>query len=243
MIYLLVFFVELGGLYFISRVVTQKLFTFFLLLFRHRSIAVSIVTAILFPGTIVHELAHLFTAEILGVRTGKLTLVPESIEEADIKTGSVQIAQTDVFRRYAIGLAPVFWGMFILTALSYFLPSVWKQTLFDGQNGQLFSQGSLYIFLAMSYALFAISNSMFSSPEDLRGFLPFLITIGILTGAAYFAGIRFMLTGQALDIFTGIVTSLAQSIGIVLALNIMLLLLLHVWVDMIGKLFSVRLVT
>lgn len=233
--YLLIFFVELGGLYFISRALTQKLFTFFLLIFRHRSIAVSIVTAILFPGTIVHELAHLFTAEILGVRTGKLTLVPESIEETDIKTGSVQIAQTDVFRRYVIGLAPVFWGLIILTALSYLIPQVWQRTLFDLQNGQLLLQGSFYILLTIHYILFTVSNSMFSSPEDLKGFLPFLITIGILIGAGYLAGIRFMLTGQAFEVATTIVVSLVQSIGTVLALNVILLLLLQLLIDLVFR--------
>ncbi|MBI4064767.1 hypothetical protein HY409_00150 [Candidatus Gottesmanbacteria bacterium] len=236
MIYLLGFLVELGGLYFISRVVTQKLFTFFLLLFRHRSIAVSIVTVILFPGTIVHELAHLFTAEILGVRTGKLTLVPESIEEADIKTGSVQIAKTDVFRRYAIGLAPLFVGLTTLVALSYivfqqFNPSTWLRA------------GNITILtIVLMYLIFAISNSMFSSPEDLKGFLPFLITIGILVGAAYFAGIRFMLTGQALEVTNTIVFSLVGSIGIVLALNVLLLLLLRLLIDLMGKFFHRRVI-
>src|SRR5260221_6045484 len=112
-----VLLLELCALYFLSRWVTQAIFTLFLLFFRIRSVALSLLLVLEFPGTVIHELAHLFTAEVLGVRTGKLTLEPESIRGESIKAGSVMIAQSDPFRRYAIGLAPVFVGIFVLTAI------------------------------------------------------------------------------------------------------------------------------
>ena len=72
-------FAELTALYFLSRWLTKKLYFFFLLVFKVRSVAISGVTLLLFPGTVIHELSHLFTAEILGVPTGKLNLVPEGV--------------------------------------------------------------------------------------------------------------------------------------------------------------------
>src|SRR5947209_5745118 len=105
---LLAIIAELIGIYVLSRALTQTIFNLTYLLTRARSIAVTLITLLNFPGTVIHELAHLFTAEILGVHTGKLSLVPESIAEPNIKAGSVMIAATDPFRRYAIGLAPVF---------------------------------------------------------------------------------------------------------------------------------------
>src|SRR3989337_2674203 len=92
---------ELIALYVLSQSLTQAVFELTVLVFRARSVGITIVTLLTFPGTVVHELSHLFTAEVLGVRTGKLTLVPENIREEEVKAGSVMIADTDPFRRYA----------------------------------------------------------------------------------------------------------------------------------------------
>lgn len=229
---LVVVFAELTGLYFLARMLTQKIFVFLLTIFRDRSVAISFTTVLLFPGTIIHELAHLFTAEILGVRTGKLTLVPESIEGNEIKTGSVAIAHSDPFRRYVIGFAPVLWGLLALVALAYLATS---PRYSSGEAGAQYS----YITILYFYLMFAVSNSMFTSSEDTKGFLPFALTLAALIGATYFAGLRFMLTGQALEIANKILLSLAQSMGIVLAINILLLLILQVLVDLIKKIKNV----
>lgn len=191
---------ELIFLYFLSRWVTKSLYTLFLLLFRARSVAISILLLLQFPGTVIHELAHLFTAEILGVRTGKLTLVPESIREADIRSGSVAIAETDPFRRYAIGLAPLVWGIITLGATAYFLQSQQDEVL----------QG-----IAL-YFLFAISNSMYPSPIDLKGFWPFALTLGLFIAVGYFLGLR-------IPIPTEVLATLTNSLQLVIALNFALL--------------------
>ena len=101
---------ELIGLYLLSQTLIQAVYDLTMLITRSRAAGVTVVSLLTFPGTVVHELSHLFTAEVLGVHTGKLTLVPENIQEADVKAGSVMIAQSDPFRRYIIGLAPIFPG-------------------------------------------------------------------------------------------------------------------------------------
>ena len=206
MILLLLLFTELFILFFISQRLTQSIFDLCILLFRVRSVAITIITILNFPGTVIHELSHLFTAELLGVRTGKLTLVPESIQTDEVKAGSVMIASSDPFRRYVIGLAPIVTGLVSITALSYFLSQ---------QYYPITILTILYFYL-----LLAISNAMFSSTEDLKGFLPFIITLGIMTGAAYFAGFRVGITGPALSVAIKILDALTKSLGIVLALNI-----------------------
>lgn len=203
----LILIAQLVLLYFLSRVVSKSLFVLFLLVFRARSVAISLLLALTFPGTVIHELAHLFTAEILRVPTGKLTLVPESIRDAHIKSGSVAIAETDPFRRYAIGLAPLVWGMIVLTAIAYFLPTV----------------SSPYFFVLIAYLLFSISNSMFSSPEDLKGFLPFALVVGLFVAAGYYLGIRFELTGTLLYAAIRTLATLTDSLTIVLLVNVGLL--------------------
>ncbi len=214
---------EVIALYFLSRWLTQSLFTLFMLLFRARSVAISILLVLQFPGTVIHELAHLFTAEILRVPTGKLTLVPETIRDSEIRSGSVSIAETDPFRRYAIGLAPISAGLLTLTAIAYFLP-----------------QTSGWIYWGLCYLMFAISNSMYSSPQDLKGFMPFAIVVGLFVAAGFFLGLRITLTGQVLEIAMSTLATLTSTIQMVLLVNIALLGISWGLTQLLFKLFGIR---
>jgi hypothetical protein len=226
MILLLLLFAELFFLFFLSQRLTQSVFDLCILLFRSRSVAITIITIINFPGTVIHELSHLFTAEILGVRTGKLTLVPDFIQKDQIKAGSVMIAATDPFRRYLIGLAPMVTGLVAISALSYSLFTI---------PYSLFTYGILYL-------LFAVSNAMFSSTEDLKGFIPFIITLGIMAAGAYVAGFRVGITGPALSVSVQIFDALTKSLGIVLALNSAGLLIAKLLISLTEKLTRRKLV-
>jgi len=230
MILLLLLFGELVLLYLLAQGLTQSVYDLVYLVTRARSVAVTVVMLLNFPGTVIHELSHLFTAEILGVHTGKLTLVPESIQSDEIKAGSVMIAHSDPFRRYAIGLAPVFWGMTAIAALSYVLfnPNVLP---FDPNYIQIFD-------VIIVYFLLAVSNSMFSSPEDVRGFIPFAIALGAIFGAAYLAGVRIGLIGAISSFATTIVDGLTKSLGLVLIINIVGLLVNYFLIFILGRLLK-----
>ncbi len=238
---------ELVILYFLSRWLSERMFMFFLLLTRSRPAAISFLLVLEFPGTAIHELSHLFTAEILGVRTGKLSLEPESIRTdpstalgTSITSGSVMIAETDPFRRYAIGLAPVFIGILALTAISYFTPGL--VTSVFSSHITFYQNPDFYWLLLVGYCLFAISNTMFSSPADLKGFIPFCIVLTVFVVAFYFTGIRIVLTGFMLEEITKIMTTLVNSLGIVLVINMGLLLLMWTLKHLIEKLLHLRIV-
>ncbi len=200
----------------LSSLVIASLFRLLYRISHHKHFSLSVLTVLLFPGTIIHELSHLFVAEILGVRTGKLTLIPEGLDEreelegGEIRAGSVAVAKTDPFRRSAIGVAPVVAGIGVLTALSYLLQT-------NNTNA---------ITIIIYYIMFAVSNSMFSSREDMKGVVPLLLTLALFAAAAYAAGLRIGLTGQALVVAGNIVSSLVSSLGMVLAVNGVILIAL-----------------
>lgn len=221
-LFILLILAELTTLYVISRRLTQNLFIAVFLLTKSRPVGIGFLSFLFFPGTVIHELAHLFTAEVLGVRTGGLTLVPEGIEQKEVRTGSVAIAQTDPIRRAIIGIAPVFTGLGMLGVLSYFIPGLWEQSRLDAGNGILFSQFSVYGLFLSLYALFAVSNSMFSSPEDLDGFWPVVVVIALLATAAYIAGVRITFTDTTLLTVTTFFQTVALTLGYVAGLNIIL---------------------
>lgn len=203
---------ELCLLSLLSRKLTQGLYVLFFRISGSKTIAMTTLIILLFPGTVVHELAHLFVAEVLRVPTGKLTLVPESLDGEDIKAGGVAIAKTDPLRRTLIGLAPVYVGVIVLAVISYFI----RHSLAASQESVL---QNAFLF----YLLFSISNSMFSSKEDMKGVIPFTITVCIFAAAAYIAGFRVGLTGELLAKTLSVAETLVRSLGIVLGVNLVVL--------------------
>lgn len=212
---------ELTLLYFISVRVIQVIYSLIYYLFHSRPAGMSVVSFLFFPGTVVHELSHLFTAEILGVRTGHLTLVPESIDSTDVKTGSVAIASTDPFRRSLIGIAPLLVGVIVLATLSY----VYNVQFVNNKMAT-----SVYYYL-----IFSISNSMFSSKEDMKGVWPVILLLGLVAIAAYWVGFRAELTGQMLEIASRITDIMFRSLTLVLIMNGIILLLFSILIDLIRK--------
>jgi hypothetical protein len=241
MILLIILIIELLALYILSRRVTQAVYTLLLIIFRTRTIALPILLVLEFPGTVVHELAHLFTAGILGVRTGKLSLEPENIRDEHVKAGSVAIAETDPFRKYAIGLAPIVWGLVILTAIAYFLPDLASKG--EALTGSPFWKNpSFYLLLGAGYFMFAISNTMFSSSTDLSGFAPFALVLSIFLAIFYFLGLRITLTGSMLTVAVQILTTLTKSLAVVIGINAGLLAVTWVITAVIMKLLRVRVI-
>lgn len=195
--------------------------TLFITLFRSRRIAISLITALYLPGTIIHELAHLIVAEVLRVKTAGISFTPEIEEqnhkETQVKLGHVQVAESDPIRKYLIGFAPIFAGIFFLSLLIWLFQHFWPQlTDLKLQVGFV---------LLIGYLLFSISNNMFSSKKDLEGFifiLPFLV---ILAVAIYWSGIRIDLAGKSLEIYTHTTLGLTKALGIVIGVNFVFLII------------------
>jgi len=243
---ILLLIAEFAGFYFLSRILLQRMYDVFLLISRSPSVTLSVVTAILFPGTVIHELSHLFVAEILGVRAGSLSLTPEvpsrgSIDKT-VRAGSVAIAETGPFRRAVIGVAPIIVGLIVLTALSLQMTAQASRVASSGFH-TLFSNTSFYLLILIFYVIFAVSNTMFSSKEDMKGFIPIVVSIALLIGLLYLTGIRITLTGQAFLLFQRIIQSLSRSLGVVLAVNGILLLITSVLIAVIEKITHKRLVS
>ena len=215
---------ELIILSYLSKRLTQLTYEVFRYFTRSRSAAISIMTLLLFPGTVVHELSHLFTAEILGVRTGKLTLVPESIDTEEIQSGSVAIAQTGPLRRTLIGTAPMTTGIIIVTIFSYFLPGWMDNAMFVTEMGSIVSWQLIQVILTI-YSIFVVSNTMFASKEDMKGVIPFLSAVIVIMIAIYVAGFRIGLPPMVGETISVIAQTLVRSLGIVIIVNLVFMLI------------------
>lgn len=165
-IFFAVFFTELLLLSFFSRLLTMSLAKLFYRFTRSRETIINILAIIFWPGTAVHELAHVITAGVLMVHVGNITLTPE-IDGEHITLGQAEVGKTDPFRQLLIGIAPVFWGLGII------IGSLWY---FSSQGGII-----LWQIVLLLYLVFVIANSMFASQKDMEGSLIiFLLIIAIL---------------------------------------------------------------
>jgi hypothetical protein len=183
MIPLFFLILSLTVLFLISYHLKINLYRLFYRLTKNHLLSVRLLALTLLPGTIIHEGSHLIAALALNVPTGQITIFPEiPREDTDsTKLGSLKMAQTDPFRHTLIGLAPFFFGIISIISifLLYFNLNLKSPGLdhFIG-NLQLSFQNNPAGFIFFSYLLFSVSNSMFSSAQDLvAAGLPFLSTL------------------------------------------------------------------
>ena len=178
MIFIGLFLLELGLLFFFSRLVTYSLSQLFFRLTRSQNATIQLLSFLFLPGIIVHELAHLLVAGLLFVPVGEIEFMPQ-IKDGGVKLGSVAIGKTDPIRRAIIGVAPVFVGLAIILGSLFYLSSA--QFVFIPFPWNI-------IFLV--YILFAIGSTMFSSRKDAEGLLEVLIVGAIILLTLYFIGFR-----------------------------------------------------
>ncbi len=225
MLSVILILIECILLYILSRKSVQGLYTMLVLVTGNNSISIAVITLLLFPGTVIHELSHLFTAEILGVRTGKLELSPEWIRgkpipgtRQEVTAGSVMIAKTGPFRRAAIGLAPFLVGLIATIALAWYVPVLYGQVPWKDGIPVLLHPASVGLVFAL-YGIGSVSSSMFSSSEDMKGVWPVLILLVLVIGALYLSGVRFNLTGHINTTFYSIIKYLTIILAGIIGLH------------------------
>jgi hypothetical protein len=179
------FIIFLIYIFYISRRITQLIYSSVILLTGNNKMAIAVLALILLPGTIIHELSHFVFATVLRVPTGKITVIPKIGEGGEIKTGQMEMAKTDPFRYSIIGMAPLISGLIII----YFTGKLFLQ---DNNFIKLISNFQLPTSYITLYLFFIISNTMFTSRKDLEGLkiagpiaILFLITLYI-TGVRIF---------------------------------------------------------
>jgi len=176
MLFVALFFAELIVLFVLSKILTKRLSSLIYRVTRNKSVTIYIMALLFFPGTLLHELAHFIMAGVLLVRVYTFELVPK-LEGDYVKLGSVSVAQSDIFRRFFIGIAPFLFGTFLLLSFLYYAVS---NSLFEN-----------YIFiLLMGYAAFEIGNTMFSSKKDMEGALELIGVVAFFVVVFYFIGLR-----------------------------------------------------
>jgi hypothetical protein len=134
-------------------------------------------------------------AKILGVPTGRISFIPESMQGNRLRLGFVETASTDILRDALIGTAPLLsGGLFVAYAgiVHLDLLSIWDGLSVGNINtawDALASSFAAQDFWLWFYLTATVSSTMFPSPSDRRAWLPVTLVVliifllGLLFGA------------------------------------------------------------
>ncbi|MCL4560652.1 MAG: hypothetical protein M1281_08565 [Chloroflexi bacterium] len=165
-----------------------------LLITRRPGITLLIFSLIFLPGVALHEISHFAAARLLGVRTGRLSLVPKLLPKGRLRMGFVETAPTDFLREALIGFAPLLVGGALIAFVGLnklAIEPVWTAlkagdwTAVGDGISRLPAKADFWLWF---YLLFAVSSTMFPSASDRRGWLPLGFSIILLLGLALLAG-------------------------------------------------------
>ena len=157
------------------------------LLTHDAEISVWLYALTLFPGVLLHESSHALMARLLGVRIGRLSILPRRVGKR-IQLGVVPVEETDIFRASLIGAAPLLAGAAAIFAIGHFSFGT-PEMVAALSNGDWLAalRGLREAFYApdvwiWAFLVFTIGNTMLPSRADTHAW-PFLGAVGVFVGA------------------------------------------------------------
>ncbi len=184
----------LGPLLFFQRRLHRELQVLFLLITRRPMFSLGLFSLLFFPGVFLHELSHYVMAQLLMVRTGRFSLIPQLMPEGQLRLGYVETAESDLLRDAMIGMSPLISGGAVIAYLGlHQLGLVPLVAYLGNQNWEGFWYALRLLpqqsdFWMWFYLAFAVSSTMLPSASDRRAWLPLTLVILGLIALAFFAG-------------------------------------------------------
>src|SRR6266849_3790828 len=111
--------VSLLPLIVLERWVHRHLQGIWLLLVRDADLALILYSLLMLPGVLVHEASHWLAATLLGVRAGRVSVVPERLPDGTLRLGYVETEHVDALREALIGAAPLLAGAAVIIFVGY----------------------------------------------------------------------------------------------------------------------------
>jgi hypothetical protein len=239
----------LGPLLFAQRWLHREIQLLFLLLTRSARLALGLFSLLFFPGVLLHEFSHYLMARLLGVRTGRFSLLPELMADGKLRLGFVETAETDFLRDALIGTAPLITGGVAVAYVGLSHLGLLPLAVHIGQwDWPGFWQGLKALpgqtdFWLWFYLAFTISSTMLPSASDRRAWLPIVLVVLVIAGLALVAGAGPWMLENLAPWLNRALRSLATIFGISLALHLVLLLPLRLLRELITAVSGIRIVT
>lgn len=244
--YLLAFLLPL---LFVQRRLHAEIQLIFLLITRRVDLAIALFSILFFPGVLLHEGSHFLMAKLLGVRTGRVSLLPRSLPGGRLQMGSVETAVVDPLRETLIGAAPLIaGGLFVAFAGLYQLGllNLWNAYAALGADAALSAVPGMTggaDFWVWLYLTFVVSSTMLPSASDRRAWLPLGLVVALLFGVSLFAGIGPWLAANLAPYLERLFRAVAIVFGISLALHVLSVVPLYLLRRLLAYLLRLEVVT
>ena len=230
--------VALVVLVFLQRTLHREIQAVLLILTRRPGLTQTIFALIFLPGVFLHELSHFLAAKLLGVQTGKFSLIPKAQPNGKLRLGYVETASGGFFRDALIGAAPLVTGsLFVVYAgiYQFHLLPLWdfiRLTEWNGLWSGMKALPKVPDFWLWFYLTFTICSTMMPSASDRQAWLPVELLAVALVGVAILAGAGPWMLANLAPHFNSFSRTLAMIFGLGGILHIFLILpflLLH-WI-------------
>ena len=219
----------LVAIWWLSRQLAFFFMSALFLLTRSEQFSVATYAIFFLPGTVVHEFAHWFVANLLGVKTAGFNVLPKMGKKGTIQLGSVSIRGGNLITHTLIGMAPMVLGGILTVWLSYVLVNV--SAMHEAVQAQSLRNVSAYFLqvfrhqdaLVLLYLLFTISGSMFLSASDRAPIMQMLLYLALVLTPLYFLGMTpalpYSLTEKISEMFSVFASGLAVAVLVHLAVT------------------------
>lgn len=219
----------LGPLLFVQRRLHREIQAVFLLITRHKEISLALFSLLFFPGVLLHELSHYVVARLLGVRTGRFSLLPTPMPDGRLRLGFVETASVDFIRDALIGAAPLIsGGLFVAYAgiQRLKLTLLWDSLAYGkiSLKEVLTTIPAQADFWLWFYLAFTVSSMMLPSASDRRAWLTLLLAVASLTAMAILGGAGSWMVAHLAPKLNLVLQALSITFGISVFLHLALLL-------------------
>ena len=223
-------------LVFLQRTLHREIQAVFLILTRRPGVTQVIFAFIFLPGVCLHELSHFLAAKLLGVQTGKFSLIPQAQPNGKLRLGYVETASGGFIRDALIGVAPLVSGSLVVAYIAIYqmhLLPLWDFVRLAEWGG--FWSGLMAVpktsdFWLWFFLTFTISSTMMPSASDRHAWFPLGLLAGVLLGIAILAGAGPWMLENLAKPFNSFLRALALIYGlsgVIHAILILPFLLLH----------------
>jgi hypothetical protein len=214
---------------YLQRFLQREIQAVFLLITRQPELSMVLFSLLFLPGVFLHEASHYITARVIGVKTGRFSIIPRKLDGGRIRLGYVETAQTDFLRDALIGLAPlVTGGVFVALAGIYRLglDTIWVSIL-QGQlsaiNLAIKSAAVRPDFWLWLYLVFTVSSTMMPSESDRRAWTPVILLFVGLLGIILIIGVGPWLITNFGKAFLTAMNAITLVLGITVMIHLILL--------------------
>jgi hypothetical protein len=186
--------ISLGPFLFVQRWLHRELQALLLLITRRQGLSLGLFSLFFFPGVLLHESSHYVMARVLGVKTGRLSLLPELTETGKLRMGYVETEQAGAIADALIGTAPLLAGGAVIAFLGSVCLGLSPLAAFMHEGDWAsFWQGLLIIperndFWLWFYLAFAVSSTMLPSASDRYSWRAVGIGLGLILLALVIGG-------------------------------------------------------